>query len=62
VVAERLGTSAPYVANLEAGRLNLTLGQLARVAEALGTDLEIALPRLTLERVVLEEPEPPRPH
>lgn len=62
VVAERLGTSAPYVANLEAGRLNLTLGQLARVAEALGADLEIALPRLTLERVVLEEPEPPRPH
>lgn len=55
-VAERLGTSPSYVTNVEAGRLNLTLGQLARIAEALGTDFEVTLPALRPQRVVLKEP------
>lgn len=56
-VAERLSTSASYVANVEAGRLNPTVGQLARIAEAVGADFELSLPRLTLEPVVVQEPE-----
>ena len=43
-VARRLEVSATYVQNVEAGRANLTLGQLARVAAALD-----AVPRVTLE-------------
>jgi transcriptional regulator with XRE-family HTH domain len=45
-VAERLDSSAPYISNVEAGRVNLTLGQLARVADALGCDMEVMLPRI----------------
>jgi transcriptional regulator with XRE-family HTH domain len=55
-VAERLGTSASYVANVEAGRLNPTVGQLARIAEAVGADFEVSLPRLEIEPVVVDEP------
>jgi len=55
-VGVRLGTSASYVANVEAGRLNLTVGQLARIADAIGTDLEVHLPRLKIEPVVVREP------
>lgn len=33
-VAERLATSPSYVGNVETGRLNLTIGQLARAADA----------------------------
>jgi transcriptional regulator with XRE-family HTH domain len=40
-VAERMGTSHPYVANLEAGRGNPTVGQLANIASALGAALDI---------------------
>jgi transcriptional regulator with XRE-family HTH domain len=42
-VAERLSLTVPYVSNVEAGRANLTLGQLARFADALGTDLQVRL-------------------
>lgn len=35
-VAERLEVDKSYVANVETGRRNLTLGQLARIADALG--------------------------
>lgn len=56
VVARRLGTSPSYVANLEAGRLNLTIGQLARIADALGADLRVSLPLLRVERVSQQEP------
>jgi transcriptional regulator with XRE-family HTH domain len=43
-IARRLAVSTTYVQNVEAGRANLTLGQLARVAEALE-----AFPRIVLE-------------
>lgn len=43
-VARRLDVSPTYVQNVEAGRANLTLGQLARVAVALG-----AFPRVVLD-------------
>jgi|GraSoiStandDraft_45_1057281.scaffolds.fasta_scaffold265112_2 transcriptional regulator with XRE-family HTH domain len=40
-LAQRLGTSQAYVANVEAGRENVTLGKLAQLAAALGAGLEI---------------------
>lgn len=48
-VAERLDTSAAYVTNVEAGRLNLTLGQLTRIAAAIGADLQVSLPLVTIK-------------
>ena len=42
-VARRLSVSASYVQNVEAGRANLTVGQLERVSEALD-----AYPRVEL--------------
>lgn len=54
-VAARLGVSTPYVANVEAGRENLTLGQLAAIADALGTELAIAFPVKQRARVTLPE-------
>jgi transcriptional regulator with XRE-family HTH domain len=55
-VAGRLGTSASYVANVEAGRLNPTVGQLARIAEAVDADFQVSLPRFDIEPVVVDEP------
>lgn len=43
-VGARLGVSGSYIANVEAGRENLTLGQLGNLATALGANLEIAFP------------------
>jgi transcriptional regulator with XRE-family HTH domain len=40
-LATRLGVGASYVANLEAGRTNPTVGQLAAVADALRVDLDV---------------------
>jgi len=42
-LARRLGTSAPYITSVEAGRENLTLGQLTNIANALDAGLEIRL-------------------
>lgn len=42
-VALDAGLSVPYVANLENGRGNPTLGALARLASALGTRLSVSL-------------------
>lgn len=55
-VAARLGTSATYVTNVEAGRLNLTLGQLTRVASAIGADLQVTLPLVAVEPSRVGEP------
>jgi transcriptional regulator with XRE-family HTH domain len=55
-VASRLGASPAYVTNVEAGRTNPTLGQLARIAEAIGTDLEISFPELDFSRADVVEP------
>ena len=45
-LAGRIDASASYITNLEAGRSNVTVGQLAHIADALGAGLEIALPLL----------------
>lgn len=52
-LAERLGVSPPYVANVEAGRENVTLGQMANIAAALGAGLEIGFPLPSREPVVV---------
>jgi len=54
--AERLGTHQTYVANVEAGRENLTLGKLAQVASTLGASLDIRL--AVVPRAPVEVPEP----
>jgi transcriptional regulator with XRE-family HTH domain len=50
-LAERMGVNPTYVTNVEAGRVNLTVGQLANIAGALGTGLEVRLPVLSSEPV-----------
>ena len=40
-LAGQMGVSQPYIAAVEAGRQNLTLGQIAAIASALGIDVEI---------------------
>ena len=54
-LADRLGASQSYVANVEAGRENLTLGKLAQIASALGTALGIQLE--VVERATIAVPE-----
>jgi len=45
-LAERLGVSASYLSAVEAGRRNLTLGQIANIASAmrLGIDISFVCP------------------
>jgi transcriptional regulator with XRE-family HTH domain len=57
-VAARMAVNPSYVANLEAGRVNATVGQLAHVAEALGAGLDIGFPQLDTERIRATVPEP----
>jgi transcriptional regulator with XRE-family HTH domain len=52
-LAKRLGVSRSYVSNLEAGRINVTVGQLANIAGALKVGLEIRLASVARERVRL---------
>ena len=42
-VAERLQTSAPYVSGVENGKGNMTIGQLAAIADAVGVELHVEL-------------------
>ena len=44
-VAARLGASASYLSAVEAGRRNLTLGQLANIANAMRLGVNISLIR-----------------
>ena len=55
-MAARLDTSPTYITNVEAGRLNLTLGQLHAVAAAIGADLQAGLPLVTVEPSRVAEP------
>jgi transcriptional regulator with XRE-family HTH domain len=50
-LGNRIEASASYITNVEAGRANLTVGQLAHIADALGAGLEIALPLLGEEPI-----------
>lgn len=45
-LATRLGVNASYISNLEAGRVNPTIGQMAAIADALGYGLTLTLTRL----------------
>ena len=44
-VAERLGVSPSYISAVEAGRRNLTLGQLANIASAMRLGIDISFIR-----------------
>jgi transcriptional regulator with XRE-family HTH domain len=44
-VAERLGVSASYMSAVEAGRRNLTLGQLANIANAMRLGVQVSFIR-----------------
>jgi len=55
-LARRLDVTPPYITNVEAGRVNLTVGQLANIASALGTALEVHLPVVERQAVTLAEP------
>ena len=48
-LARRMGVKPPYVAGLEAGKRNVTLGQLANIADALGRGLDITFPVVAAE-------------
>lgn len=52
----RLGASGPYVAKVESGRANLTLGQLASFADALDAGLDVRLPLIERRQVKLRDP------
>jgi transcriptional regulator with XRE-family HTH domain len=41
-VAERLGVSPSYVAAIETGRRNLTLGQIANIANAMRLGVQVS--------------------
>jgi transcriptional regulator with XRE-family HTH domain len=43
-LAQRLGVGRSYVARIESGTDNLTIGQLAHLADALGAQLKITFP------------------
>ncbi len=45
VVAERLGVTPSYVAAVEAGRRNLTLGQIANIANAMRLGIRVSFIR-----------------
>jgi transcriptional regulator with XRE-family HTH domain len=44
-LAERLGVSPSYLSAVEAGRRNLTLGQLANIANAMRLGIEVSFIR-----------------
>ena len=46
-VARRLGVNPSHVTNVEAGRVNLTIGQMAAFAEAMDAGLAVDFPRIT---------------
>ncbi|MGH2713280.1 MAG: helix-turn-helix domain-containing protein [Thermoleophilaceae bacterium] len=48
-LARRMGVKRPYIAGVEAGTRNLTLGQLANIADALGRGLDISFPAVAAE-------------
>jgi transcriptional regulator with XRE-family HTH domain len=52
-VARRLNVSPSYISNLEAGRVNITLGQLANIAGAMGVAMDVHLRAVPRHRVRL---------
>ncbi len=56
-LAQRLETTAPYVTNVEAGRTNLTVGQLALIATALDAVIDLNLRLIEREPLVIRRAE-----
>jgi transcriptional regulator with XRE-family HTH domain len=56
-LAQRLQTTTPYITNVEAGRTNLTVGQLASIADALNAILDVNLRVVHEKRLVIQRPE-----
>ena len=54
-LAARLDAAPAYVSAIEAGKENLTLGSLARIADALGRGLDLTFPRVTGEFRTLDQ-------
>jgi transcriptional regulator with XRE-family HTH domain len=52
-LAARINASASYITNIEAGRVNVTIGQLAHIADALGAGLTVDLPLIGGEPIVI---------
>jgi len=55
-LARRLDTTAPYITNVEAGRANMTVGQLASIAAALDAIIEINLRLIDEKPLVIQRP------
>lgn len=53
-LAKHLQAAPAYVSAIEAGRENLTLGSLARIASALGTGLNVSFPTLRDDSATLD--------
>lgn len=56
-LAAEMGVSQPVVAQLETGRANPTLGQLAAVADALGAGLDVQFPIMVRPAPIRTAPE-----
>lgn len=56
VLAERMKLSAKYVQRIEAGRENLTVESLLRLADALGVDVVALFETPTMQRKVGRPP------
>lgn len=54
-LAERLQTAPAYISQVEAGKENLTLGSLARIANALRRGLDIGFPLVADTTSTLDE-------
>ena len=59
-LAARLGVSPTYIANVEAGRTNLTIGQLASIARAMETEMRVRLLPVHVEPEPIIPPPGPR--
>jgi transcriptional regulator with XRE-family HTH domain len=57
-LARRLQTTAPYVTNVEAGRTNLTVGQLASIATALDAAIDLNLRLIERKPLAVRRTEP----
>jgi transcriptional regulator with XRE-family HTH domain len=53
-LAQRLGVGRSYIARVESGTDNLTIGQLAHLAKALGAQLRITFPIPKRAKVTLD--------
>lgn len=52
-LARRLRVSPSYISNLEAGRVNVTVGQLANIASAMNVALDFHLRAVPRQRIRL---------